>query len=162
MSVYIYMKHAYFFFFLRPHLQHMEVPGLGIESKLPLRPTPQSQRHGIWAASVIYAAACSNAGSLTHRVRPGIKPASSWRLCLALSLLSHSGDSQSRYNFLITSIWSFLNRDLKYLYSDFLTFVYSTHPVFFLLLLLSNWMNYWVCHLRLKIVLPSISGRTQD
>ena len=32
---------VYLFFFLWPHLQHMEVPGLGVESELQLQPTPQ-------------------------------------------------------------------------------------------------------------------------
>ena len=41
---------------------------------------PQSQQCGIWAASATYTTAHHNAGSLTHWVRPGIKPASSWML----------------------------------------------------------------------------------
>ena len=36
-----------FFFFLRPHLQHMEVCRLGVESKGPLRPTHQPWQHQI-------------------------------------------------------------------------------------------------------------------
>ena len=36
---------------------------------------PQPQQCQIWAASVTYNTAHSNAGSLTHWVRPGIKPA---------------------------------------------------------------------------------------
>ena len=43
-----------------------------------------------------------------------------------------------------TSIWSFLNRYLKYLHSDLLTFSYNTYPVFLLLFLLLNWMNYQI------------------
>ena len=35
---------------------------------------------GNWATSATYTAACSNARSLTHWLRPGIKPASSWIL----------------------------------------------------------------------------------
>ena len=41
-------------------------------------PMPQPPQCHIWAASVIYTTAHSNAGSLTHWVRPGIKPSSSW------------------------------------------------------------------------------------
>ena len=41
---------------------------------------PQSWQHQIQDASVPYTTAHHNAGSLTHRVRPGIKPASSWIL----------------------------------------------------------------------------------
>ena len=36
-----------FFIFLGPHPQHMEVPRLGVESELPLPPTPQPQQHQI-------------------------------------------------------------------------------------------------------------------
>ena len=32
------------FFFLQPHLQHMEVPGLGVELELQLRFKPQPQQ----------------------------------------------------------------------------------------------------------------------
>ena len=48
-----------------PHPQYMEVPTLGAESELELP---------------AYTPAHGNAGSLTHRARPGIKPASSWTL----------------------------------------------------------------------------------
>ena len=41
---------------------------------------PQPRRHQIRAMSVSYTSACGNAGSLTHWVRPGIKPASPWIL----------------------------------------------------------------------------------
>ena len=64
----------YSFFFLGPHTWHMEIPKLGVELKLQLRPKPQPRQHWIWAASVTCAAACSHSGSLTHWVRPGIKP----------------------------------------------------------------------------------------
>jgi len=43
-------------------------------------PTPQPQQCGIQATSVTYTTAHGNAGSLTHRARPGIKPATSWFL----------------------------------------------------------------------------------
>ena len=52
----------FFFFFLGPHLRHMEVPGVGVKSELQLPP---------------YTTAHSNDGSLTHWVRPEIKPTSS-------------------------------------------------------------------------------------
>ena len=42
-------------------------------------PTPQPQL-GIWAPSATYTTAHGNARSLTHWVRPGIEPASSWIL----------------------------------------------------------------------------------
>ena len=47
----------YFFFFLWPHLGHMEVPRLGVEFEVQLRPKPQPQQRQIQAA---------NAGSLIH------------------------------------------------------------------------------------------------
>ena len=58
----------------------MEVLRIGVESELQLRPTPQPQQHQIQAASVTYTIAHGNAGSLTHRVRSGIEPSSSWIL----------------------------------------------------------------------------------
>ena len=54
-------------------------------------PTPEQLQ--IWATSATYTAACSNARSLTHWVKPGIKPASSWTLCWVLNLLSHNRNS---------------------------------------------------------------------
>ena len=35
------------FFFFPPHLWHMEVPGVGVESELQLGSTPQQQPHQI-------------------------------------------------------------------------------------------------------------------
>ena len=44
------------------------------------QPTPQPQQLRIQVASAIYTRAHSNTGSLTHWVRPGIEPATSWFL----------------------------------------------------------------------------------
>ena len=55
--------------FLGMHLRHMEIPRLGVESEL--------QQHQIRAESATYTTAHGNAGSLTHWLRPRIKPASS-------------------------------------------------------------------------------------
>ena len=55
-----------FFVFLGPHLRHMEVPKLGVQSSCGCWPTPQPQQHQIRDASVIYTTAQGNAGSLTH------------------------------------------------------------------------------------------------
>ena len=41
---------------------------------------PQPQPRRIWTLSVTHTTAHSNAGSPTHRARPGIKPTSSWTL----------------------------------------------------------------------------------
>ena len=47
--------------------------------------TPQPQQCGIWVASATYTTAHSNAGSLTHWLRPGIEPVSSWILVTFVS-----------------------------------------------------------------------------
>ena len=41
---------------------------------------PEPQQHEIWAVSVTYTTAHSSARSLTHWVRPGIEPTTSWFL----------------------------------------------------------------------------------
>ena len=43
-------------------------------------PQPQPQQGQMPAASATYTTARGNAGSLTHRARPGIRPSSSWIL----------------------------------------------------------------------------------
>ena len=55
-----------FIFFLGPHLQHMEVPWLGVESELQLPPTPQPQPCQIQATSATYTTTQGNVRSLTH------------------------------------------------------------------------------------------------
>ena len=47
---------------------------------------PQPQQCGIRATSVIYTTAHGNAGSLTHWVRPGIEPTSSWILVCFITI----------------------------------------------------------------------------
>ena len=44
------------------------------------QPTPQPQQRGIQTTSAAYTAAHGNTGSLTHRARSGIEPASPWVL----------------------------------------------------------------------------------
>ena len=51
-----------FIFYLFFHLQHMEVPGLRVESELQLWSITQARQHQIRAASATYGAKCSNAG----------------------------------------------------------------------------------------------------
>ena len=48
------------------HLQHMEVPRLGVELELQLLPIPQTQQLRIQAASASYTTAHGSARSLTH------------------------------------------------------------------------------------------------
>ena len=86
-------KNSHFFFFLWPHMQHMEIPRLGVESELHCQPLPQPQQHRIQAASVTYTSVYSNAGSLIHWVRPGIEPISTWKLFVVLNPLSHNENS---------------------------------------------------------------------
>ena len=62
------------FCFLGPHFWQ------GSNWSCSCRPTPQPRRQQSWASSVTYTAAHSNDVSLTHWVRPGIKPTSSWIL----------------------------------------------------------------------------------
>ena len=70
----------------------MEVPGLGVESELQLRPNQQRQQCQIQAELVAFITACSNARSLTHWAKPGIEPAFSWTLFWVLNPLSHNGN----------------------------------------------------------------------
>ena len=77
-----------FFFFLWPHLWHMEVPGLRVKSELQLEPMPQPRQHRIQANMQPH---CSllQCQSLTHWARPEIEPTSLRRLFWVLNLLSH-------------------------------------------------------------------------
>ena len=67
------------------HLQHVEVPRLGVELELQL----PAYTTAVWALSGTYATAHGNARSLTLWVRPAIEPASSWIL-VKFVLLSHN------------------------------------------------------------------------
>ena len=89
----LFQTFPFFFFFLQLHLRHMEVPRLGVNTELQLRPTPQPQQLWIQAACATYTAAYGNTRSLTQGARPGIEPAASRRLCWALNPLSHNGNS---------------------------------------------------------------------
>ena len=55
-------------------------PGSGSDQSCSHWPTPQPQQCQIRAASATYTTSHSNARSLTHLARPGIKPATSWFL----------------------------------------------------------------------------------
>ena len=48
------MKICIFFFFLWPHLQHVERPELGVESGAATGATPQPRQHWIQATSATY------------------------------------------------------------------------------------------------------------
>ena len=53
------ISQKFFFVFLGPHLQHMEVPSLGVKLEPHLRATPQPQQH--WILNLL-----SEAGSNPH------------------------------------------------------------------------------------------------
>ena len=72
--------------FLEPHPQHVEVPRLRVKSDLQL---------------LAYTTAHSNAGSLTHWVRPGIKPASS---CILVRFASVAPQWELLNKFIHTNI----------------------------------------------------------
>ena len=82
------------FFFLWPHLWHMEIHGLGGELELQLWPMPQPRQHLIQAVSATCAVACGNAGSLAHWARLGVKPILTETVSDPYTL-SHSGNSYS-------------------------------------------------------------------
>ena len=66
-----------FFFFLGPYLWHMGVPREGSNWSWPML---QPWQHQIWAPSVTYTTAQSNTRYLTHCMRQGIEPITSWTL----------------------------------------------------------------------------------
>ena len=75
-----------FFLFLEPHtLQefpwHVEVPRVGVELELQLPAyTTATATLDLSHICDLWSTGHSNAGSLTHRARPGIEPVSSWIL----------------------------------------------------------------------------------
>ena len=58
----------------------MELPRMGSNQSYSCWPTPQPQQHQIWAASATCNTAHGNARHLTHWVRTGIEPTTSWFL----------------------------------------------------------------------------------
>ena len=100
--LYFILFYFIYFCFLGPHLQHTGVPRLGVELELQLRPSPQPQKHGIWAQSVTYAAACGNTRSLTHWTGLGIELVSSWVLFRFLTRWATTGTRD--WNFIWKSI----------------------------------------------------------
>ena len=88
------LKVEIFFFFLWPHMQHMEFPGPGVKSEL--QPPAYTTATTTQDPSCIcdLAAAYGDSGSLTHQERPGVKPSSSLTLRMVLKLLIHNGTSE--------------------------------------------------------------------
>lgn len=81
------------FFDLGSHLKHMEVPCWGRIAAVAVSLHHSHTNTWIQAASATYVTAYSNAGSLRHWARPGIKATSSGTLCWVFNLLSHKGNS---------------------------------------------------------------------
>ena len=76
---------VYLFCFLGPHRQRMEVTSLGVKLELQLLACTKPQKHQIRATSATYNTAHGKTGSLTHWMRPGIEPGSSWILVRFIS-----------------------------------------------------------------------------
>ena len=82
--------------FWGPHLWHMEVPGLG--NKLELQLLAYTTATATLDPSLsLMLHACSNERSLTHWVRPGIEPASSWALVGFLTRWATTGIPRKLY-----------------------------------------------------------------
>ena len=71
----------FFFFFFLPHLWHMEIPGLGIESEPQLQPISQ-----LWQYQILYPTALGWGSNLCLCRDPS-------QCSLILNLLHHSGNS---------------------------------------------------------------------
>ena len=90
---YYYCLFIYLFCFFRPALQRMEVPRPGGR----IGATHARLHHS--HSNMGYATAHSNARSLTHWARPGIKPAISWLLVRFVS-------TAAQWELLILLFWS--------------------------------------------------------
>ena len=64
----------------------MEVTRLGVKSELQMPTTATVAAMWDLSWSVTYSTTRGNAGSLTHRARPGIEPTSSWILAGFISV----------------------------------------------------------------------------
>ena len=84
---YFYLFIFLSFVFLGPHPRHMEAPRLGVELELQLLAYARATATPDPSRVCDYTIAHSNAGSLTHRARPGIEPTSSWML---VGFVNHS------------------------------------------------------------------------
>ena len=81
-----------FFSFSGQTCSMWKFPGWGSNWSYRSRLGPEPQQRQLQAASVTYATACSNSGSFTYRVRPGIEPASSQTQYPILNPLSQNGN----------------------------------------------------------------------
>ena len=99
----------FFFVFLGPHLWHMEVPRLGVESELQL--LTYTTAIAMPDPSCICELHCSlrQSGFLTHWARPGVEPASSWILVRFLTRWATVGIPMSYFFY---DLWT-LNHTYK-------------------------------------------------
>ena len=96
----------------------MEVPGKGSNWSYSRWPQPQPQQPQIQAASVTYTTAQSNAGSLTHWARLGIKPTTSWFL---VGFVTAAPRWELPDNFFL----SLPNHEVMYLFHDTYIYIYT-------------------------------------
>ena len=104
-------------------------PGQGSNRSCSHRPTPEPQQHSIQAMSVTYTTAHGNAGSLTHPVRPGIEPTTSWFLA---GFFNHCAMMGTSYVYYFCNNIKNLKKSLIYFVFYFTS--YSYHPQSFLIL----------------------------
>ena len=88
-------------FLIWPYLLYMEVPrpGVKLANWICSCQSHNNARLEPHLGPMTYVAACSNAGSLTHWARPGIKPVSLWIPCWVLNPLTHNINSNSAGSF---------------------------------------------------------------
>ena len=141
---------------------------------------PEPQQCGIWAISVTYTTAHSNARSLSHWAKPEIKPASSWMLVGFANRWAMMGTPTSLFKnrffnkpfqkntykthrkyetkvicFVEVKIESLLWKSIRYIYWS-MAMVFLT-PSYFLLVLCA-WKGFWcfIIFLINKYVISSI------
>ena len=107
LSVIQFLFLSFFYVFLGPHLQDVELPRLEMESDLhlPAYTTTTLDPSGICNLHCHL----QKCWSLTHWARPGIKPTSSQRQRQVLNSLSHNGNSYDKFLILISFFpWPFV------------------------------------------------------
>ena len=75
---FIFYVFTYFFMAAPAAHESSQARGVNRSCSYSCWPMPQPHQWQIRATSVTYTTACGNTGSLTHWVRPGIKPTWSW------------------------------------------------------------------------------------
>ena len=103
----------FFSFFLQLHLQHVEVPRLGVNMELQLPAYTTATATPDLSHICHLHHSYRNARSLTQWARPGIEPTSSLILCWVLNHLSHNGNSIKHISQLLDGTF-FFSQYLKY------------------------------------------------